>query len=314
MQYYDVIGDIHGHATKLVQLLQCMDYKLVEGSYKHDAHMAIFVGDFIDRGNEQRKTLHIVRSMVNAGSALAIMGNHEFNAICYATQTDNKSNYLRKHNDKNKEQHQAFLNEYPLGSPEHHDMISWFKSLPVYLDLDEIRIIHACWHQPSLDVLNNVLNTDKTIPDEVFITASTKEHPHYNTIEATVKGIELALPNKCRIYDKDRNPRYTIRVKWWFKSDPTYRNVALSVPTKYFNDIPDTLIEPKPYIYHGSKPVFVGHYWMEGKPILQSDNVACVDYSAGKDGELVAYRWNGKSKLSNDNFVKFNKESHEEQK
>jgi hypothetical protein len=42
--------------------------------------MAVFVGDIIDRGPRIREALHIVHDMVEAGQALCIMGNHEFNA------------------------------------------------------------------------------------------------------------------------------------------------------------------------------------------------------------------------------------------
>jgi hypothetical protein len=41
----------------------------------------IFVGDFIDRGPQQREILRIARSMCEAGAARAVMGNHEFNTI-----------------------------------------------------------------------------------------------------------------------------------------------------------------------------------------------------------------------------------------
>jgi hypothetical protein len=33
------------------------------------------------------------------------------------------------------------------------------------------------------------------------------------------------------------------------------------------------------------------------------NDAACVDYSAGKDGPLVAYRWDGESRLSDRNLV-----------
>jgi len=39
------------------------------------------------------------------------------------------------------------------------------------------------------------------------------------------------------------------------------------------------------------KPLFIGHYWLSGTPQLLSRTVACVDYSVGKGGKLVAYRW-----------------------
>ena len=50
------------------------------------------------------------------------------------------------------------------------------------------------------------------------------------------------------------------------------------------------------------KPVFVGHYWMKGQPALQAAQVACVDYSAAKEGPLVAYRWQGEPVLQAAHF------------
>ena len=59
-------------------------------------------------------------------------------------------------------------------------------------------------------------------------------------------------------------------------------------------------IKPK---YDQRKPVFFGHYWMQGAPVWQAEQMACVDYSAGKGGPLVAYRWSGEERLSSKNFV-----------
>jgi hypothetical protein len=39
----------------------------------------------IDRGPKQLATVDLVRRMVEAGSARGVMGNHEFNAIAWAT-------------------------------------------------------------------------------------------------------------------------------------------------------------------------------------------------------------------------------------
>ena len=41
---------------------------------------------------------------------------------------------------------------------------------------------------------------------------------------------------------------------------------------------------------------------MSGRPELQSPKVACVDYSAAKEGPLVAYSWNGEQELDAANF------------
>lgn len=65
---YDIIGDIHGQADKLVNLLEKMGYTLYGNVWTHSSRQVIFVGDFIDRGLQQLATVEIARSMVEAGS------------------------------------------------------------------------------------------------------------------------------------------------------------------------------------------------------------------------------------------------------
>ncbi len=73
---YDIIGDIHGHAPALKELLHKMDYKVVNGVWQHPGRKVIFVGDYIDRGPAIRETLDIVRTMAENDTAIALMGNH----------------------------------------------------------------------------------------------------------------------------------------------------------------------------------------------------------------------------------------------
>ena len=85
---YDIIGDIHGHGVELKSLLEKLGYKRDEnGVYAHPEanRMAVFAGDYIDRGGENFEVIDIVRDMVNAGRAHAIMGNHELNASLFHT-------------------------------------------------------------------------------------------------------------------------------------------------------------------------------------------------------------------------------------
>ena len=84
---YDVIGDVHGQDLKLKALLAELGYRVRAGAYRHPAgRVAVFVGDLIDRGPGQVEVLEIVRRMEAAGSARVVMGNHELNAIGYATR------------------------------------------------------------------------------------------------------------------------------------------------------------------------------------------------------------------------------------
>jgi Calcineurin-like phosphoesterase len=78
---YDIIGDIHGHALTLEALLGRLGYAREDGVHRHPDRRVIFLGDFIDTGPHQRRALETVRPMVERGHALAVMGNHEFNAL-----------------------------------------------------------------------------------------------------------------------------------------------------------------------------------------------------------------------------------------
>ncbi|SHK65107.1 Calcineurin-like phosphoesterase [Marinobacter antarcticus] len=129
---YDLIGDIRGYASELKALLAKMDYQEINGIWQHPERKVIFLGDFVDRGPEQVETVQIARSMVESDNALAVMGNHEFNAVAWATpDPKNPGDYLRSHTDKNQDQHQAFLDQVSEGSDLHQSMVEWFKTLPV---------------------------------------------------------------------------------------------------------------------------------------------------------------------------------------
>src|SRR5476649_1487441 len=103
---YDLIGDIHGHADELVQLLEALGYEKRKSVYGHPERKVIFLGDFIDRGPKIRQVLEIVRPMIEDGKALAVMGNHELNALAYHTEdSELPGKFLRPHIDKNVGQH-----------------------------------------------------------------------------------------------------------------------------------------------------------------------------------------------------------------
>jgi predicted MPP superfamily phosphohydrolase len=105
----------------------------------------LFLGDYIDRGPSIRKVLEIVRAMVEDGHALAIMGNHEYNALCFHFP-EREGGHLRKHNIKNILQHIRTLAQFQNLQVEYEDYLDWFKTLPLFVELAGFRAVHACWH------------------------------------------------------------------------------------------------------------------------------------------------------------------------
>ncbi|NYT79697.1 metallophosphoesterase [Alcaligenaceae bacterium] len=311
---YDLIGDIHGYATPLKQLLKKMDYVKRDGIWQHPERKVIFLGDFVDRGPEQVETVQIARAMVEGDSALAVMGNHEFNAVAWTTPDPNSPDeYLRSHNnEKNHNQHKEFLRQVAEGSDQHSDMINWFKTLPLYLDLDGLRVVHACWHPDSLKTLAQFTDHENRVLPDAWPALAHKEGVGYNALEIVLKGLEIALPTGHEFPDKDRHPRRDIRTRWWKEpQDLTYRDLALVGPEVIGMipriPVPDGVLPG----YDGKKPLFLGHYWLTGHPALLSKHIACLDYSIAAEhtnategrGKLCAYRWQGERELSAQQFI-----------
>ena len=267
---YDIIGDIHGHADALEALLTDLGYRNTGGAWRHPDRQALFVGDFIDRGPKQMETVSLVRRMVDAGSARAVMGNHEFNAIAwFLPDPDCPGEFLRKHHsakygDKNRKQHQAFLSGVE-GSPLHEELVRWFLTLPVCLDLPDLRVIHACWHVVALDYLRAFLTADHCLKLETMILATrepeneaekdTPEMTVFKAVEAVLKGVEVPLPAPHTFRDKDGHDRNRVRVRWWDNGATDYRCAAMLADHERAA-FPDDPVPPHALIGHdGGKPV-----------------------------------------------------------
>ncbi len=310
---YDIIGDVHGHADKLEALLRNMGYQHRAGAWRKAGHTAVFVGDLIDNGPGQLRTLELVRAMVEQQCALVTMGNHEFNAIAYATKDPHSSDgsYLRDHHQENETQHKAFLSEFGLGSAGHAEWIDWFRTMPLWLELDGLRIVHACWHEPSIEVIRKSLGAGNRISDEFLVSAhklnGQKRCPAvHDAVETVLKGLEVKLPNGMFFDDKYGKRRHSARVQWWRAGPVDLGDVTLG-PIEDRRQLEGVRLKKGDLPgYSNEQPVFFGHYWMTGTPARQTAKVACVDYSAANDGPLVAYRFEGERELSASSFVSSN--------
>lgn len=304
---YDIIGDVHGQADRLEELLRKLGYQHQRGAWRHAQRTALFVGDLIDRGAHQVRTLKLVRSMIDAGSARATMGNHEFNAIAWATPDPvNVGHHLRpRHGNKgakNRHQHHAFLADVGEDTPKHREWIAWMAELPVWIEEPGFRVVHACWSPTHVEALRPHLRDGNRLTLETVEQASRKGHRAHDAIETLLKGEEVSLPEGVTFPDKDGNERREIRTKWWDASLTTYREACLGVDPEL---VPDQEIVGRTPIPVPDRPTFVGHYWLHPESELspRSHRVACVDYSAGKGGPLVAYRFDGETVLSANKFI-----------
>lgn len=302
---HDLIGDIHGYAGTLKALLERLGYVAEDGVHRHPSRTAVFLGDFIDRGPGQREVIDLVLPMVESGSALAVMGNHEFNALAWATPDPDGPGYLRTHSDENERQHRAFLEAFPPGSADHAEVLAWFRSLPLWLDLEGIRVVHACWDPDAIALLSARTGPEHCLTDELLVRACDAGSPVFEAVETLLKGKEVELPEGASFRDKEGTERHRIRIRWWDTEASTHREAFLG-PESAATHIPEDPIGREHLITYAQaeKPCFLGHYWLEGTPEPLAPNIACLDYSVAKPGgKLAAYRWDGEAALDASRFV-----------
>lgn len=321
---YDIIGDVHGCATKLEALLTGMGYEISGGSgeYRHPQRRAVFVGDLIDRGDEQLRVLQVVKDMVDAGSAHIVMGNHEFNALAYhAEHPPGSGKYLRDHDDpdspwseKNTRQHEAFLAQ--VTGADRRRYLGWFATMPLWLDLGGLRVVHACWHEASIAVVQQRCGSNTPFTDrEHLVAANTDGDPLHDAVETLLKGPEISLVDhgQPEYQDKDNIPRGKARMRWWNANARTLRDIAEMSSTFTttnggpYPQLPELELpaSTRSYGYTGDVPVFYGHYWRRDSPAAEhdwTDYTACVDFSAVKGGVLMAYRWSGEDRIRPEHY------------
>jgi hypothetical protein len=301
---YDIIGDIHGYASKLEILLRKLGYELRANFYAHPHRQAIFVGDYVDRGPEIRRALQIVHAMVQRGTAYAVMGNHEFNALAYNTYAEGIG-WLRERNEANRRQYAQTLIQVAGPFPvEWQQWLKWFGGLPLSLELEGIRVVHAAWHDED----TRFFLGKQPITRELMIAMSDVKTAAGSARERLLSGVKIALPPEHYFTGKSGEKKQSVRAKWWMEwKSKSYREVAFpssaGIPAVC---VPDSLQPPSLKSYSASEPpVFIGHYWLpfEKPPEPVAVNIACLDYSIAGGGPLVAYSWNGEQMLRKENFV-----------
>jgi len=266
---YDIIGDVHGQAGKLETLLRVMGYRHTAGAWRHDSRQAIFLGDLIDYGRRQVETVDLVRRMVDAGSARAIMGNHEFNAISWY-------HGWRRPTQGNFKDHEPFLDAV-VGNPNlYADLIGWMQELPLWIEdpAGNVRFVHACWNDEHIATVGP---TARLSLGDVRI-ASIKERegekptPMRAAVECLLKGPEDPNDTFTDHHGKVRQRR----VLWW----STYDAPAFC---------------------------FFGHYRQSlDAPRISGPRALCLDYS-DREGKhpLFAYRFDiGDASLDENKLVR----------
>jgi hypothetical protein len=305
---YDLIGDVHGCGRSLARLLEQMGYRQQGGVWRHPQRMALFLGDIIDRGPRIREALHLVHAMVEAGQALCIMGNHEYNALGWYTEAPPHSErrHVREHTPRHERLLQQTFRQFAEHPRDWRDFLDWFQQLPLFIDAGRFRLVHACWD----DSLIGALRTDYPDGriDRDFVVASAVPGSFANRVfERLLRGTDLRLPQGLTLTSEEGFTRAYFRTKFWEDDPQTYGDVVFQ-PDALPDSVASLPLSPtdkgRLLQYGLDEPMlFVGHYWRRGRPAPLRPNLACLDYSAVMYGKLVAYRLDDETRIDPGKFV-----------
>lgn len=299
------IGDIHGYASELKQLLAQLGYtRSVSNGWTQGDGQLVFLGDLIDRGPEQKKTVEIARELCELGYATCLTGNHEFNAVGFVTERiDKPGQYVRSHTENHIRQHQDFLDAYANDVNGYRETLDWFATLPLWFDNGQARAVHACWNIEAQSDLSSLLTDTQSPIDRSFYeqTGISGSRP-WEARETLLNGLEARLPDDISFQDYYGIKRRRIRVNWWAPEQTTFREAAV-IDDSQRHIIPDLPIPHGSPNYEGPL-CFFGHYWMRGIPRIQHPHAICLDYSVAlDDGALCAYQFRGEQVAKREHLV-----------
>lgn len=140
----DVVGDIHGEIEALDGLLDRLGYR--DGVHPSGRRL-VFLGDLCDRGPDSPAVLERVRGLVESGLAQCVIGNHELNLLREDHKHGNEWFFGTRE--------EGFETSAPAATDAHRDAFkSFFRSLPVALERDDLRVVHAAWDGAAMSLLD----------------------------------------------------------------------------------------------------------------------------------------------------------------
>ena len=291
----DIIGDIHGQLGALQRLGARLGYA-VDRKWAHpDGRRLLFVGDLIDRGPSSLEVSLLVRDRCATGEHLCLLGNHEMNLIEW-----------RRGRTGPKSSNRPTIAAVEANPTEWGPVLDFFESLPVAVELEDLRVIHAVWHRRAVEAVRGKLGMPSVQhPVSAIWSEAVALHAAYeggrlrpglsqadfedqtdSALAVLVKGYESRVQDEFR--DNDGALRDRVRTEWW---KPEYTEVPTDKRTvfgHYWNMPPvsnrhDAFVPPHPSGHPDLRAWFNAHHAAvpdEGTVSVPQDvGAVCVDYN-----------------------------------
>jgi hypothetical protein len=213
----DIVGDVHGEIEPLMALLDRLGY---DQQGLHPNRRLVFVGDLTDRGPDSPSVVKLVQSLVAAGRAQCVLGNHDLNILLGEEKHDNDWFFGREFREK------GVVVPQVLADAATREMVTgFFRTLPLALERPDLRVVHACWRPEMVEIARTATDAAELckhyqhLIEADFVTRPyldeierDLEHQNLNPVKVLTSGLEarVAIP-----FQASGKLRYQGRVKWW---------------------------------------------------------------------------------------------------
>lgn len=295
----DVIGDVHGEIGALCSLLSRLGY---DGNGNHpDNRKLVFVGDLVDRGPDSIAVFELVKHLYDQDNAQIVLGNHELNLLIPDPVKPSRPKY--KHGNhwfhgktENMLKKTTTIQFQRLATKADQLRIQQFlKELPLGLENQDIRVVHACWDPNSVEILRNdkrslleIYNHYQDILEKGDYHSKQEralKEQNDNPVKVLSSGKEKGLGEGEKPFEAGGRIRTIKRAQWWTE----YDEEPFVVFGHYWRKLP-------PEVDHQERKLEVKDLDPDDKsgipPLFDKDqpysllgpkqNCMCIDYSVGK--------------------------------
>lgn len=128
-----VIGDIHGCFNELKTLILSLEEKQ---EYNKDTDKLVFLGDYIDRGEDSRAVIKFIRERQKDNkNVIALKGNHEDMLTDFCSNDKSEDWFYNGY--------ESTLQSYKGFKEDFYNDIEWIKTLPLYYEDKYFIYAHA---------------------------------------------------------------------------------------------------------------------------------------------------------------------------
>jgi len=285
--HYDIIGDIHAHAKDLKHLLKQLGY--TPAATHPQNRRLLFLGDYIDRGPYNYQTILLIRRLVKKKRALALMGNHDLNAVLFYTRSAYTGSWIRPHTQKNRTQHATLLKEI-RSYRKRKQVVRFLRSCPLFYQDGKSRFVHACWDDAAVALITEQLGGSKLSAADVQ-RFTDNQAPFTRAVYTLLKGKTTDVGLSQKVYDQDGTQRKQLRIAWWLAQPKSWQELIVAAPSvKQMlpnTPLPDSLQTGYPPT---APPVIFGHYSQSTAEQKRSANALCLDYAITQNGVIACLR------------------------